>query len=172
MPNYYNPYTTFYPATYQSPAGYSAMMPAQQPAVQSYAQAPAQKAMEWVDGEIGARTFQQPSWLPANTPIPLWDSTDTYIYIKSWNPMGIPNPIQKIPYTLPDQQSTMLNLPQGQSGNNEPQQPLPDMSQYVTKQDLEQFRHELRSSMANRNQSRSQGGDIVATGTANRGENR
>ena len=133
MPNYYNPYN-FYPVTYQNSA-YPAQqaMPVQQ---QSYTQPAQLKAMEWVEGEVGAKAFQMPSGWPANQPVPLWDSTDTVIYLKSWGPMGIPNPLQKLRYEMPEQQGqTMLT-----SGSN-----APDMSQYVTRQDLEKMKDELKS---------------------------
>ena len=146
-----------YPYTYQNPyvpQAYSfgtnpqLQTPYQQPMQmqQSYTQSPV-KCMEWVEGEIGAKAFQMPQGWPANTPIPLWDSTDTVIYLKSVNQMGVPNPMTKIKYTIEEQQNQMM-LPQGQSqqsnmsGTNQP-----DMSQYVTKNDLEQMKKELKEAM-------------------------
>ena len=86
-----------------------------------------------------------PNGWPANSPIPLWDSTDTVIWLKSWGPMGIPNPMQKLRYEMPENQSQAV-LTNGQSGANEP----PDMSQYVTKKDLEEIiRKELRDIRGN-----------------------
>ena len=147
-----------YPYTYQNPympqqlsygTNPQLQTPYQQPMQmqQSYAQPPV-KCMEWVEGEIGAKAFQMPQGWPANTPIPLWDSTDTVIYLKSVNQMGVPNPMTKIKYTIEEQQNQMM-LPQGQSqqsgnmsGTNQP-----DMSQYVTKNDLEQMKKELKEAM-------------------------
>lgn len=150
MPNYYNPYN-FYPTTYQ-PMSYGMQTQPQMPmAQQSYAppqggQAP--KMMEWVEGEVGAKAFQMPNGWPANSPIPLWDSTDTVIYLKSWGPMGIPNPMQKLRYEMPEQQNqALLNSgSNGMSGNSGNQQP--DMSQYVTKQDLEEIKKEMRNALS------------------------
>jgi hypothetical protein len=152
MPNYYNPYN-FYPATYQSPVGYQQQpisyggvpMPIQQSGTAPVQQGP--KMMEWVEGEVGAKAFQMPNGWPANSPIPLWDSTDTVIYLKSWGPMGIPNPIQKLRYEMPEQQNQALLS--GNSGNSQP-----DMSQYVTKQDLEEIRKEMVNLLGGRNEAR------------------
>ena len=163
MPNYYNPYN-FYPVTYP-PMNNSGML-TQMPAQQSYA--PAQqnqgpRMMEWVEGEVGAKAFQMPNGWPANSPIPLWDSTDTVIYLKSWGPMGIPNPLQKLRYEMPEQQNTPL-LNSGMSGETK----QPDMSQYVTKQDLEEMiRKEVRA-MAPQNQNGTNNGQQ----NGNRGGNR
>ena len=165
MPNYYNPYN-FYPVNYANQMGYSAM-PMQQNQ-QSYASAPVQqgpKMMEWVEGEVGAKAFQMPNGWPANSPIPLWDSTDTVIYLKSWGPMGIPNPLQKLRSEMPDQQNQAL-LMNGNSGAQGNQQ---DMSQYVTKQDFEQLRNEIRSMNQSGN---NQNGNNSGQNGQNRGGNR
>lgn len=125
MPSYYNPYN-FYPASYMSP-----MNSYQQP--QSYAPAQNTKMMEWVEGEVGAKAFQMPQGLQPNQPVPLWDSTDTIIYLKSWNPMGIPNPLQKLKYELPSENQNML-----QSGDTE------HHDKYVTKEDFEEMKQEIK----------------------------
>ena len=145
MPNYYNPYN-FYPVQYANQMGYSGMPVQQaQPAMmqQSQAMQPQLKAMEWVEGEVGAKAFQMPVNWPANQPIPLWDSTDTVIWLKSWGPMGIPNPMQKLKYEMPEQQQSQALLTNGQSGASEPQ-PLPDMSNFATKDDINMLRDEVR----------------------------
>ena len=150
MPNYYNPYN-FYPATYANQMGYSGMQPQMNPMPQQSYAPPVQqgpKMMEWVEGEVGAKAFQMPNGWPANSPIPLWDSTDTVIYLKSWGPMGIPNPMQKLKYELPEQQNQamLMSGDNGTSGNmNNGQSGHQDMSQYVTKQDFEQLRSEIRN---------------------------
>lgn len=119
-------------------SGYTQVPQYQQiPMQQSYAPQQTQplKVMEWVEGEIGAKAFQMPAGWPPNTPIPLWDSTDTVIYLKSINHVGMPNPMQKLKYTIEGQTQQPLL-----SGNSEQ-----DMSQYVTKRDFEQLRNEIRS---------------------------
>lgn len=117
MPNYYNPYN-FYPASYMQNM-YPQM---QQPVQQSFAQAPQQgpKMMEWVEGEVGAKAFQMPMGWPANSPIPLWDSTDTVIYLKSWGPMGIPNPMQKLRYEMPEQRNLQRGIRERVFRSHEP----------------------------------------------------
>lgn len=161
MPNYYNPYN-FYPASYQPAVP---MMNNNMPMTpqQSFSQQPQQspKMMEWVEGEVGAKAFQMPNGWPANSPIPLWDSTDTVIYLKSWGPMGIPNPMQKLRYEMPEQQNQQL-LNAGVSGAANGNQP--DMSQFATKQDLESFKSDIMNAMKNSSQNDQNGN--------NRGGNR
>lgn len=142
MPNYYNPYN-FFPVSYPavSPAAQAPNYQTMQPQT-SYAPSGQTHFMEWVEGEVGAKAFQKPADLPPNQPIPLWDSTDTVIYLKSWSPMGIPNPIQKLPYTMPETQPAMAI--QGTSGA---------AGDFATKEDINSLREEikgLRESMMNR----------------------
>lgn len=137
MPNYYPTYSYPYPATY-TPVAYP----------QSYNQPPQQqpqniKTMEWVEGEIGAKAFQMPPGWPANSPIPLWDSTDTVIYLKSVNQMGVPNQMQKLKYTIEDQPNPVI-LAKNQSGDISEQT---EGNQYITKKDLEDFKKELLNSI-------------------------
>ena len=94
--------------------------------------------IKWVDGEVGAKAWQMPQGWPANQPIALWDTNDTVVYLKSINPMGMPNPLQKARYVLEDGNSGEKS--QGYSGNAEQKM---DMSDYVRKEDLEQMKHEL-----------------------------
>lgn len=96
--------------------------------------------MIWTDGEVGAKAFQRPEWLPANQPIPLWDTNDTIIYLKSWNPMGMPNPLQKARYELEGMKSGEKTT--GFSGDPEPKCNH-DMSLYVKKEDLERMKQDL-----------------------------
>ena len=170
MPNYYNPYN-FYPVSYANQMGYAgAQMPQSQPVVQQTMAPQTQiKAMEWVEGEVGAKAFQMPQGWPANQPIPLWDSTDTVIWLKSWGPMGIPNPMQKLHYTMPEQQNQAF-LTSGQSGAADSQAPSVDMSQYVTKDDLNSLREEMRQ-MTRTVQNRNASGNQNGTNNANRGGN-
>lgn len=167
MPNYYNPYN-FYPVQYANQMGYSGMnMAPQAPAMmpqQSMAQQPQLKAMEWVEGEVGAKAFQMPAGWPANQPIPLWDSTDTIIWLKSWGPMGIPNPMQKLKYVMPEQQSQNYlmsgNVGNDQNANMSGNTEHHDVSNFATKDDITSLREEIRnmqqstmSHMNNQNQS-------------------
>ena len=117
--------------------------------------------MQWVDGEVGAKAFQMPVGWPAGAPIALWDTNVKVIYLKSINQMGMPNPLQKIHYTMDDEPTQLLPASGTVSGNQQP-----DMARYVTKDDLESLKNEIREMLRNApNQNRNnQGG--------NRGENR
>lgn len=160
MAYYNNPYTMMNPVynpgqsytPYSQPVSYGNVPPAMNPQGQNNA------GMCWVDGEVGAKAFQMPQGWVANMPIPLWDSTDTVIYLKSWNQMGIPNPLGKLRYEIIDngqqalltggnvgQMSGNMNGTSGASGTSGT-----DMSQYVMKDNLEQIiRKEIREAMGN-----------------------
>ena len=117
---------------------------------QSYTQN--MKSMEWVDGEIGAKAFQMPQGWPPETPIVLCDNSEKKIYLKSWNQMGMANPMQELDYEIKERTNPAL-LPSNISG---------DTANYVTKEDLEQFKPELRnmvSSMSNNNNNNRGGGN-------------
>jgi len=77
-----------------------------------------------VDGESAARAYQMPPGIPPGVPIALWDTNGNNIYLKSLNPMGMPNPIQKLTYT-----------------REEP--PAPAGQDYVTRADLEKLKKEI-----------------------------
>lgn len=172
MPNYYNPYN-FYPVQYANQMGYNGV-PMQQSmgmAPQPQMASPQLKAMEWVEGEVGAKAFQMPQGWPANQPIVLWDSTDTVIWLKSWGPMGIPNPMQKLKYVMPEQQNQsylMSGNPDTGNNQNVSGDTRPDTSNYATKDDIESLREEVRQ-MAQRGVSKNQNGSAVAQGSTNRG---
>lgn len=142
MPNYYTP-GSYFPPTYQSPISYTAynppVMPMMQP--QSYSQG-SNCAMAWVDGEIEARGRQMPQGV---TQYAMWDTNKQVIYLKSLNQMGMPNPMQIIHYTMEETQSA---LPEGNTSSAS----APDMSQYVTKQDFEQLREEIKNMSRQNNQ--------------------
>lgn len=112
-----------------------------QPAQYQYAQQSTQQhSMIGVDGEVGAKAYQMPQGWPANVPIPLWDTNEQVIYLKSINSMGMPNPLQKLKYTIEDQQSQMM-LPAGNSNQAGPE--------YVTKNDLESLKTEILDMLKN-----------------------
>lgn len=127
---------SYLPATYQPSWNYGGM--SQQVYPQYQQNMPAQQTQAttgliWVDGEVGAKAYQLPQNWPANQPIALWDTNDTVIYLKSINPMGMPNPLQKACYKLEG-----MNSGEKVSGHAEP-----DMSEYVRKEDLDKMKHEL-----------------------------
>lgn len=140
-----------YPMVYQ-PGGYGysgtaqQMYPAygssvmQQPvAQQSQPQQGGGPGLIWVDGEVGAKAWQMPQGWPANQPIALWDTNDTCIYLKSTNPMGMPNPLQRAHYTLEERRGGEF----ARSGAAEPVATPHDDGQYVRKEDMERMKMEL-----------------------------
>lgn len=133
---------------------------------QSYApqQLQIQPGILWVDGEVGAKAFQMPQGWPVGAPIPLWDTNDPVIYLKSVNQMGMPNPLQKIHYRMEEQQA-QSRLPAGQmSGNNQS-----GTGDYVTKSDFEAMKNELREMLKNQQPAANQNG---SQNGQNRGVNR
>lgn len=148
--SYYNwmntgtPYNPNYPYT---------VAPGQQ--LQSYNYLPPQQTQGgvngiiWVDGEVGAKAYQMPAGWPVGTPIALWDTNDTIIYLKSINQMGMPNPLQKLHYTMENQQS----LPAAVTVENN--------EMYVTKEDFESFKTELMDLVTspNQNEIKNRGGN-------------
>ena len=106
--------------------------------------------IRWVDGEIGAKAFQMPPMWPANTPLPLWDTNDTVIYLKSINQVGMPNPLQKIHYTMEETPKApmMHNTTSGQAALPSPDRTSGNsMAGYATKDDLEKMKEDIRASM-------------------------
>ena len=142
-----------YPVPYQNNWGYSNVGQQMYPQYQqAFAQQPAQQmqqvqngmGIKWVDGEVGAKAFQMPAGWPPNQPIDLWDTNDTVIYLKSINPMGMPNPLQKARYELEGVKTGEKAT--GYSGDAEAK---PDMSQYVKKDDMERMKQELMDAIGN-----------------------
>ena len=125
---YQNPYGMQQPMNY----GGAYMAP------QSFAPQPTMTPMQSnvipVDGEVGAKAFSAPAG--STGPIALWDTNDNVIYLRTFNAAGMPNPLRKLRYT---EEEPMQNLPAGQSGAS-----AADMSQYVTKDDFESLRQEIR----------------------------
>lgn len=126
MPNYWNP-NNMYPVTY--PQYQVPMMPQQ-----SFATQPT-IAAAWVESEMEARGKSIPQGV---NQFFMFDANQQKIYLKSLNQMGMPNPMQTLSFTIDPQQ----NLPAGQSGSMSGT--VQDMSNYVTKQDLDQLRNEIR----------------------------
>lgn len=148
-----------YPMVYQPGYGYSGTAQQMYPNYQgqSMMQQPVQQSQQggpgliWVDGEIGAKAYQMPGGWPANQPIALWDTNDTCIYLKSINPMGMPNPLQKAHYTLED--AVGREKSSDMSGNNVNE----DISQYVRKDDMERMKQELLDAINSVNASSASG---------------
>ena len=172
MPNY-----SFMPSyQYGMPSGYGMSYAQPQPMqyaqqMTSYAQGQQQTPMGiiWVDGEVGAKAYQLPIGWPSNTPLPLWDTNDTIVYLKSTNPMGMPNPLQKIHYTMEDQpKAPMMQtsgtaaLPSGDAHEHETEN-------FVTKDDLERMKQELRETLTDAMANAAANNQPQATVTARKG---
>ena len=157
-PGYYMP--TMYGNAYYPNQMSSTAAPMQQ----SYAQPPQQLSQNtsqgiiWVDGEVGAKAHQMPAGWPAGVPIPLWDTNDTVIYLKSINQMGMPNPLQKIHYTMEEQrnQSQSMLPAANVSGMASEQNP---MENYVTRADLEAMKNEICEMLKGHPQASGQNGN-------------
>ena len=65
--------------------------------------------------------------------------------------MGMPNPLQKVRYTMEEQprmsaaMSSQAALPAGDMAQQT--QPMPDMSEYVRKDELNQMKEELKAAI-------------------------
>ena len=147
MPSYYNPYMQ---NSFPVNTGYAGMAYPQnyQTLPQSYAAPPMQSNVIPVDGEVGAKAYMIPNG--STGPIALWDTNDNVIYLRTFNAAGMPNPLQKLRYV--DETATPA-LPAAQSGNGEA-----DMSKYVTRDDLDELRQEIRALAGNRSASNNQNG--------------
>lgn len=132
--------------SYNSFQSYSPAYPAGSYQQQSYAQPQMFQPQTvtgicWVDGEVGAKAQQLPPGWDITKPFPMWDTNDQVIYLKSFNQMGMPNPLTKLRYTIEEQtrqapmMSTQAALPSG--GNVD----------YVKKEDLEKLKEELKAAI-------------------------
>ena len=121
-----------------------------------------------VDGEMAARAWQMPTNLAPNTIIPLWDFDGQHVYFKSIDAYGRMNPLKRGRIVFEDDQQ---NLMQG-SVSGDPNKELVDMSKYVTKEDLDSLKQEIRLMLHNSQRSKNQNGSINDAGNAQRGENR
>ena len=121
MAMYNNPYLPQYPG-FQQPVYQQQSFTPQAPSIPG--------AIIGVDGEAAARAYQMPAGIAPGVPIALWDTNGQNIYLKSMNPMGMPNPIQKLTYTREEAQQPVSML-SGQPGD------------YATKADLEKLKKEI-----------------------------
>lgn len=163
-----------YPATNQngSYSQYTGQMPQQygQQNAQSYAVQSMDAGMKWVDGEIGAKAEPFPPGWPPNRPYPMWDTNDRVIYFKSYNNLGMPNPLQKAHYVMDD--APQQNLMSGEQNNASMMSgTMPDMTAYVTKDDLNHMKEEILASLHS-SSSRPAGRENGSSQARNGGDNR
>lgn len=129
----FNPYQGYQGQYY----GYNQAMPDQlaqlrqsnmqqqnQPFQQSQTQTPDERI--WVQGEAGEKAYM----VAAGCTVALWDSEQQRIYLKSVNLNGVPM-MQTLTYTF-DSVPPVQNPTQQQATTQ-----MPDLSEYVTKEELE-----------------------------------
>ena len=129
-PYYPQTYVNQYPMSYQQAPMNNQMSYAMQPQTDV--------GWKWVDGEVGARAYQIPPGTPPGVTIPLWDTNDMVIYLKSTNSMGMPNPLQKLRY-YPEGNQQQKHL----SGETRPEEQTTDESKFVTKEEFEKMKREI-----------------------------
>lgn len=154
----YNPYPAYQPNSYQQQYSQAVNQPQYMPQSNSYASQQQPVGIVWVDGEIGAKAYQLPANWPVNAPMPLWDTNDTIIYLKSTNQMGMPNPIQKVRYTM-EESPRMAPAMSSQPALPAPESP--DMSDFVRKDDLERMKEELKAAMTATKEAKGNGKSAV-----------
>ena len=85
--------------------------------------------MIWVQGETGAKSYL----LAPTTTLPLWDSENQVIYLKSTDASGMPS-MKVLDYTIRD--------------SVQPQTPIQDNSaqpDYVTQDEFKKFVHDIKA---------------------------
>lgn len=123
--------------------GYSGGMP---PQGQQMSGGAVKGEIEWVDGEAAAKSYQVPAGM--TKPVALWDTNDTVIYLKSMNPMGMPNPLQKIHYKMEEMVPKYMGQEQSRlTSGDTAQEHRQDMSQYVRKDELEAMKNDLKEAI-------------------------
>lgn len=122
----------------------------QQPMQQSYAPAIVPQRPIFVEGEMAARVFQMPENWPIGVPLYLWDSNGDYFYVKMIGQNGVPMPLKTFTY------HEKAPEPSGYLSGNAPQA---DMSQFVTRDDLDRRFNELKDLMKNSQNGRNQSGN-------------
>lgn len=110
-----------------------------QPMQQSFANTPAMIPQKpaFVDGEMAARAFQLPENWPPMVPLYLWDVSGDVFYMKMIGQNGVPMPLRIFDFR--EREPAPAGYLSGNAG--------PDMSQYVTKNDLDQRFNELKQMM-------------------------
>lgn len=120
-----------------------------------------------VDGESAARAWQMPQNLPPNTIIPLWDVDGQHVYFKSVDAYGRLNPVRKGRIVFEEEVQQLPPAQNSMSGNT-----AVDMSQYVTKQDFDQLRSEIRFMISQQTSASASNAGNNQNGRNNRGESR
>lgn len=157
MPNYNYPYVPNYgtPMPQAQNVQYSnqplynqyqqsyAQMPSYSQPMQNYANAVNNKNIIWVAGQAGAEAYQ----LEPGSRAVLLDSKDQVFYIKVVGADGRPEPLMAFKYEP-------LNL---SLQNENSQMAMPDMSNYVTKEDFNELKRMLEEVTSKRTNSNQKG---------------
>lgn len=149
--NYYSP--NVYPG-WVSPNGYSPYAVPQQ----NMSYAPSLSGTQYmyqVDGEIGAHAWQPQGNAPLgpNTVVPLFDFDGIHVYFKTTDAYGRMNPMRKGRIVFDDEQQA---LPQSQNNVSGSEQPITHSENFVTKDDFNELKNEIRQMMAQQNVNRTQ----------------
>jgi hypothetical protein len=110
------------------PMGYQQQLGQMQPQGQQPGQGSPQSPIIWVSGETGAKAYM----LAPNTTLPLWDSENQVIYLKSTDASGMPS-MKILDYTI---------------RNNTPpiQEKEPEANtDYVTHEEFKKFERSIRN---------------------------
>lgn len=128
FPATYQPYTPQYQPQYQ--------MPQTQPQAQPQTQTQ-NSPMIWVQGETGAKSYL----LAPNTTLPLWDSENQVIYLKSADASGMPS-MKVLDYTIRDNNTTQAPI-------------VEDTPDYVTHEELKKLERDIKNQIRSINKKES-----------------
>ena len=139
--NPYYPMNNGYQNNWQNTNGMNmgmSMNPSQQmmQPQQSYTPPQINPTMIFVDGENSARAYQIPPTHPVGQPFVLWDNNEQFIYFKTVDQFGRPNPLKRARYVIEDVERPLLP-------NSQQTSTAPDTSEFVTKSDFENLKQEL-----------------------------
>lgn len=137
IPNYYTSQLPYY--NQQSYA--QQMYPAQQSYMQPMQIQPQQnlQGVIFVDGEGAARAMQIPDGWDRTKSLAFWDMSAPYIYIRSFNQAGMPNPLMRLKYVIDDPQQEQMLLPQEQMSGSE----QPEEKKYVTHEEMDKLEKDI-----------------------------
>lgn len=149
---YNNPFPASYqPMNYQPP---QMMQPQSQPQIQQSQMVQPQVSqnsspMIWVQGETGAKSYL----LAPNTTLPLWDSENQTIYLKSADASGMPS-MKILDYTIRD--NSQPQAPVINTSHEEEQKSVQDMD-FVTHEEFKKFERSIRSQLRHLNKKEDKG---------------
>lgn len=93
----------------------------------------------FVDGEGAARAMQIPDNWDKSKSLAFWDMSAPYIYIRSFNNAGFPNPLMRIRYYIDNPQQEQGILPAEQTSGDS----APSGSAYVTREEMQGLQNDI-----------------------------